>query len=452
MLCHVNAIALSFFIVSVFDNFRKEHMEQHTPAAHPTEDFMEEVAAKALTMREVRRGFPALRAHLQECPECNSAVQELLQLAHEAGHREGHVEETEIRHTVVMTALAAIMAVALLAGGALFWQRQTADAAVARVYQAVSPAVANIQVTSAGVTGSGVVFDQDGYLLTNYHVVRDAQSDEDIVVELPGLDMVPSELVGLDIATDLAVLKLNVPLERLTVAEFGNSEAAAVGDLAIVIGNPFGLSRSLTVGRISAVQRRFMSNDMYAPDIKGVLQTDAAINPGNSGGPLLNARGQVIGINTRIESPSGGSVGLGFATPSNIALDVAREIIAHGYVRRPFLGAGGRAIDDALARELELPVGEGLLVEEIHGGSPADEAGLVTGVEAVQTTYGEVKKDADIILAVEGQPVRRQSDLNQLIAEQEIGDTITLEVLRDGERVALETPLSERPSEPVHAQ
>lgn len=427
-------------------------MQEHTSATHPTHDFMAEVAEKALTMEEVRKGFPALWVHLQECSECFEAFQELLRLAHEAGHREGHAEETETRQAVVMTAIAAVVAIALLAGGALLWQRETAEAAVNRVYQAVSPAVANIRVPSAGVTGSGVIFDRDGYVLTNFHVIRDAQSNDDIVVQLAGLNEVSVQVVGYDIATDLAVLKLNEPPDRLAVAEFGDSNAVTVGELAIVIGNPFGLSRSLTVGHISAVQRRFLSNDMYAPDVKGVLQTDAAINPGNSGGPLLNANGQVIGINTRIESPSGGSVGLGFATPSNTALRVAREIIEHGYVRRPFLGVGGQAVNDALARDLGLSVNQGLLVQETHDGSPAAKLGLRTSVETGGATSSGTKKEVDVIVSVNGQPVRSQSDLNQLIAEQEIGDTVKLEVLRGSERITLETALSERPPDPMGLQ
>lgn len=424
-------------------------MQEHQSVIHPSHDFMEEVAERAMTMEEVRKGFPALWAHLQECSECFAAFQELLRVAHETGHREGHAEESETRRAVVMTAVAGLIAVFLLAGGALLWERQTADAAVNRVYERLSPAVANIRVRSGGVTGSGVVFDREGYVLTNYHVIREANDDEDIMVQLPGLGEVSSQLVGYDIATDLAVLKVDVPASRLRVADFGNSNAVEVGDLAIAIGNPFGLSHSLTVGHISAVSRRFLSNDMYAPDVKGVLQTDAAINPGNSGGPLLNAGGQVIGINTRIESPSGGSVGVGFATPSNTALEVARAIIDRGYVRRPFLGVGGQPVDSTLARQLELPVDHGVLVQEIHEGSPADEIGLDAGDDPAQTVRGQVNEDADVILSVDGNPVQSQSGLNQLIAQHEIGEKVTLEILRDGERMSLEATLTERPPDPI---
>ncbi|RME48822.1 MAG: PDZ domain-containing protein [Chloroflexi bacterium] len=421
-------------------------MQENESDVHPTHDLLEQVATKALTVEEVRNGFPALWAHLQECEECFAAFKELLRLAHEEGHREGHSEESETRRAVVLTAVAGLLAIALLAGGFLWWQQQASEETnVNRIYARMSPAVANIQVKSAGVTGSGLVFDKNGYVVTNYHVVNEAVNDEDIVVQLPGLGQVPARLVGYDIATDLAVLKVDAPPDRLTVAEFGNSDAVQVGDLAIVIGNPFGLSHSLTVGHISAVARRLMSNDMYAPDVAGVLQTDAAINPGNSGGPLFNRAGQVIGINTRIESPSGGSVGLGFAIPSNTVRRVAEEIIARGYVRRPFLGAGGRPVDATLAHDLGLPVEYGLLVQEVYPGSPAERAGLRAGDGPVQTTYGSVQGGADVILALDGQPVRNQSDLNELVAQHDVGDKVKLDILRNGRQVTIEATLTERP-------
>ncbi|MFQ5342061.1 MAG: S1C family serine protease [Anaerolineae bacterium] len=400
-----------------------------------------------MTLEEVQDGFPALWAHLQECDECFAAFTSLLRLAHETGHKEGHSEESESRRAVLWTAVAAVLAIAILAGGFLFWQRQTEETIVNRVYQRMSPAVAHIQVTSAGVTGSGVVFDKDGFVITNYHVISEAQNDEDIAVNLPGLMRVPVHLIGYDVATDLAVLKVDVPPGRLTVAEFGNSEGVTVGDLAIAIGNPFGLSHTLTVGHISAVQRRLMSNDMYAPDVEGVLQTDAAINPGNSGGPLFNSAGQVIGMNTRIESPSGGSVGLGFAIPSNTILQVAREIIAKGHVRRPFLGAGGRPLNATLARDLGLPVERGLLVQEIHPDSPAANAGIRAGDTPSQTTYGSIMQGADVILAIDGQPVYNQSDLNQRVVQHALGDKVQLGILRDGQRITVEVTLTDRPPE-----
>lgn len=421
-------------------------IKEYSPGTHPTPEVLQEIAHKAFTTEEVQKGFPALWAHLQECEECLAAFTELLKVAHEEGHREKEAEASEIRRTVMLTAIAGVVAVVLLASGLLLeWQRRTEGSIVNRVYTSMSPAVANIQISSAGVTGSGVVYDKSGYLVTNYHVVREAKDNADIVVQLPGLGQVPAELVGYDIATDLAVLKVDAPPDRLTVAQFDNAGDVKVGDLAIAIGNPFGLSHTLTVGRISALERRLMSDDMYAPDVEGVIQTDAAINPGNSGGPLFNARGLVIGITTRIESPSGGSVGLGFAIPSTTVIEVAQEIIERGYVRRPFLGVGGQPLNSTLARDLNLPVDKGLLVQEIHPGSPAEKVGLRTGQQAVRTSYGEVMADADIILAMDGRPILNQSDLNHQVATHEVGDKAVLEILRAGQKMTLEVVLGERP-------
>lgn len=305
----------------------QERTQQRQTNGHPDPEFLQAVAGDAATVDEVKGDFAALWDHLQECDECAAAFAELMRLQHEEGHREGHVEEAETRRIVGIMAISAMLVIMLLAGGLLLWQQQSGEVAVNRVYAQVAPAVANIRVQSAGVKGSGFVFDKDGYLLTNYHVIREAQNDQDIVVQLPGLDRAPSKLVGSDTALDLAVLKVDAPPERLTAVSFGNSDAVQVGDVAIAIGNPFGLGHTLTVGRISAVGRRLLTNDPDVPPIEGVLQTDAAINPGNSGGPLFNAGGEVIGVNTRIKSPTGASVGLGFAIPSNTAQQVARDII-----------------------------------------------------------------------------------------------------------------------------
>lgn len=430
----------------------RENQWENGSTVHPSHEFLQEIAGKTLSPEEVRNGFPALWAHLEECEECSAAFAELLRLAHEKGHQEGHAEEAKSRRAVVLTAMVGIVAVVIVAGGFAFWQLRTGENAVERAYNKVSPAVADIQVQSASVTGSGVVFDKAGHILTNYHVIKDAQSAQDIVVKLPNLGQVPSTLVGYDIATDLAVLKVDPPPIRLTVAKFGNSSKVEVGDVAIAIGNPFGLSDSLTAGHISAVGRQFMSNDPYAPDVPGILQTDAAINPGNSGGPLLNAGGQVIGINSRIQSPSGGSAGIGFAIPSNLTLQVARDIISQGYVLRPFLGAGGRASDATLAKDLGLPVDHGLLVQEVYPNSPAAQIGLNAGSGTVKTSEGEVKKGADVILSLDGQSVNSQGDLNRLVAQHAVGDTVKLGILRNGQPLTLEATLARRAQTPIDGQ
>jgi len=208
------------------------------------------------------------------------------------------------------------------------------DRDISHVYAESSPAVVIVRVDSTGTTGSGVVFDRRGYVLTSYHVIAEAEDDQDLVVQLLGLDEVSARIIGVDSATDLAVLQVDVSPGRLTVASFGDSDTVRVGDRAMAIGSPFGLAYSLTVGYISAVGRHLLNDDPTAPDVEQVLQTDAALNPGNSGGPLLNDRGQVIGINTRLQSPSGGSVGLGFAVPSNTAIRVARGLVMQAVQHR----------------------------------------------------------------------------------------------------------------------
>lgn len=305
----------------------EEHTQERQAEGHPSLEFMQEAAADAATLDEAREGFPALWAHLQECEECAAAFGELMRLQHERGHHEGHAEEAETRRFIGVVVISTIVVLVLLAGGFVLWQQRGGEAAINRVYTQVAPAVANIEVQSAGVNGSGFVFDKDGYLLTNYHVIKDAQNDQDIVIQMPGLEQAASKLVGTDSAVDLAVLKVDTAPDRLTAVSFGDSDAVQVGDIAIAIGNPFGLGHSLTVGRISAVGRRLLTADPDVPPIEEVLQTDASINPGNSGGPLLNASGEVIGVNTRIKSPTGASVGIGFAIPSNTAQQVARDII-----------------------------------------------------------------------------------------------------------------------------
>ncbi|MFQ5596274.1 MAG: S1C family serine protease [Anaerolineae bacterium] len=398
-----------------------------------------------MSVERARDGDPSLLVVLRAREESAFATARLLQDAHERGYREGSAEEATTRRLVLLTALAGILAVTILAAGFLVWNEQTGDAAINLIYARVSPAVANIQVKSVGVTGSGVVFDRAGYVLTNYHVIKGAQNDQDIVVQLPGVGQAASTIVGYDMATDLAVLRVEAQPDRLTVANFGDSARMQVGDLAIAIGNPFGLSHSLTVGHISAVNRQLLSDDPYAPDVEGVLQTDAAINPGNSGGPLLNAGGQVIGINTRIESPSSGSVGVGFAIPSNTALRVANALVLQGGIRHPFLGVRGRPIDATLARGLGLPVEHGLLIEEIHSDSPAARIGLRAGRQRVRLAYGVQDRGGDVILSLAGQPVQSQSDLNRLIARHAVGERVTLDVVRDGRRITVAARLAERP-------
>lgn len=442
---------------------QKDHVRQSENGAegisldemheHPSHELIDKVAERAATLDEVKQEFPSLWAHFQECDPCMDALLELIGTAYARGQREQQAREEESARTVVMTAVVAVLAVVLLASGLVLFYGPNRDMAVNRVYAAVAPAVANIEIASSGTKGSGVVFDRDGYVLTNYHVIRSAQDDADIRVTLPQLGQVPATLVGYDVPTDLAVLQVEAEPSQLAVAEFGNSDGVQVGDLAIAIGNPFGLSQTLTVGYISAVGRRLMTNDPYAPDVAGVIQTDAAINPGNSGGPLLNNGGRVIGINTRIESPSRGSVGVGFAISSETAQEVAQEILERGYVRRPFLGVAGRPVSNAIAADLGLPVNYGVLVQQVHPGAPADQIGLRAAAPsqeqgAVSTTEAEESPSStasDVILEVDGMPVHNQDELNRAISRHDIGEEVELRVWRNGEERMLKTALVERP-------
>lgn len=277
-------------------------------------------------MMKTTGGLSALQAHLHECVECALAVEGLVQRARRAGYRQGGATGMERRSIIAAIAVLSLAVVAFLVANLTPWHWQP-DRDISRVYAESSLAVVNLRVDSTGTAGSGVVFDRRGYVLTSYHVIAEARDDQDLMVQLLGLNEVSARTIGVDSATDLAVLQVDVSPGRLTVASFGDSDTVRVGDRAMAIGSPFGLAYSLTVGYISAVGRRLLSDDPTAPDVEQVLQTDAALNPGNSGGPLLNNRGQVIGINTRIQSPSGGSVGLGFAVPSNTAIRVARGLV-----------------------------------------------------------------------------------------------------------------------------
>lgn len=283
-------------------------------------------AARNLGVRDAADDVIGLLAGLYAPEELAAA---LVQLAERAQHMQpvARVEERR-RRSAVVNLLGGVLILALLSVAFLLGHVAAGPATIHRTYQALSPAVADIRVASTGTSGSGVLFDADGHILTNYHVIQNAQGDDDITVRLAGLEEVPAELVGHDVAIDLAVLRLEGAAGTLRPARFGDPGRVRVGDEVIAIGSPFRLSGTLTVGHVSATGRRLRGVEPGGPIIEGVLQTDAAINPGNSGGPLVNTRGEVVGIVTRIESPSGGSVGLGFAIPSDTALKVAQGITA----------------------------------------------------------------------------------------------------------------------------
>lgn len=311
------------------------------------------------------------------------------------------------------------------------------------VYKAVSPGVAFISTTSytqdfwgdvqeGRGTGSGSVIDQEGHILTNYHVIEGAQK---LTVSFGGDKVYPATYVGGDPDTDLAVIKFDPPAGGLTVVPFGDSDKLVVGQKVLAIGNPFGLDRTLTTGVISGLQRPIRARN--GRPIDAAIQTDASINPGNSGGPLLDKYGRMIGINSQILSPAGGSVGVGFAIPVNTAKRVIPQLIQFGEVRRPKLGAILPSISDLRDQGYRMPVEQGLLVYQVAPNSPAAAAGL-RGISPTGVI-------GDIIVSADGQPMRDLDDLYRLLDKKQFGETIQLEVLRDGRKITVPVKLTPMP-------
>ena len=315
---------------------------------------------------------------------------------------------------------------------------------VGAVYKAVAGSVVVINVTIQGSgrfgrgssqgEGTGIVLDTQGHILTNNHVVDGASSIQVQLLDGTNLD---AQVVGTAPQDDLAVIQANIPADKLVTAVLGVSAVVQVGDPVIAIGNPFGLDHTVTTGIISAINRD------YAPDSnsrvqKGMLQTDAAINPGNSGGPLLNMSGQVIGINTAIQSPVGASDGLGFAIPIDRAKSLLPQLIGGTTVVRPWLGISGVGITPALAQQYKLPVQSGVLVVSVVAGSPAAQAGLV-GVDPTTDTSGAI---GDIVTAIDGQTLRDTTDLIGYLNSKAVGDTVTLSVNRSGQTLTIKATLA----------
>jgi len=294
-----------------------------------------------------------------------------------------------------------------------------------------------------GSVGSGFVYDNLGHIITNAHVVDGATKAT--VTFLDG-SQYDAEIIGKDKFTDIAVIKVSEKPRLLHPLQIGDSSQLRVGEQVAAIGNPFGLSGSMTSGIVSALGRLLVASPDSAFSIPDVIQTDAAINPGNSGGPLLNLRGEVIGINTAIQSISGGNTGVGFAIPSNTAIKIVPSLIEDGEYHHPWIGISGRDIDPDLARVLELKDAKGFLVITVVDGSPADKAGL-KGMTATQVIGGkEYPADGDIIISVDDKEVRKISDiLIHLQREKSVGDTMVLGVLRDGEFMHISLELVERP-------
>ncbi len=297
---------------------------------------------------------------------------------------------------------------------------------------------------SGTATGSGFVIDTEGHLVTNEHVVSGAES---VSVTLGQSDTsYDAEIVGTDPSTDLALLKIDAPGDDLTPLQIGDSDEAKVGDPVVAIGNPFGLDSTVTTGIVSALQREIQSTTDYS--ISDVIQTDASINPGNSGGPLIGADGKVIGVNSQIATggSGNGSVGIGFAVPSNTVTDVVEQIKETGEVKHAFLGISGLGLTEAVIDELELDVEGGVLIQEVTPGGPADEAGLRGGADPASVSPDAPLTGGDVIVSIDGEANPSMEDVAALVNEASIGDKVEMEINRDGKVETVEVTLGERPA------
>jgi S1-C subfamily serine protease len=317
------------------------------------------------------------------------------------------------------------------------------------VYKSIAPGVVYIQSTTtvrdffglfsrqAEGAGSGSIIDAQGDILTNYHVIADA---EKLTVSFGSGKEYPARVVGKDPDTDLAVIRLlEQPKEPMTVVPLGDSDKLIVGQKVLAIGNPFGLDRTLTTGVISGLERPIRAQN--GRQIEGAIQTDASINPGNSGGPLLDSRGRMIGINSQIESPSGASAGVGFAIPVNIAKRIVPQLLRNGAVLRPNLSIEMRNVS-SFGPQAHLPVSDGVVVWYARPGGAAANAGL-RGL--VQTEDGDVEL-GDIIVSIDGQKVASKDDIYKVLDKHQIGDTISVEVVRRGRNMTVPVKLIETPA------
>ena len=355
------------------------------------------------------------------------------------------------------------------------------EQALVDLYQRVNPSVVNIRVvlkaSASGATlpdfgnlpgfpnlptpeapqgvqqaeGSGFVLDKDGHIVTNNHVVGDA---ERITVTFADGSEAPAKLIGADPNSDLAVIKVDVEPSQLSPVTLGDSDSLKVGQITIAIGNPFGQNGSMSMGIVSGLERMLdvdlqtASGQSYS--IPDVVQTDTAINPGNSGGPLINLKGEVIRVNTAIASPVRANSGVGYAVPVSIVKQMVPELIRNGRVQYPYLGIAGTTLTSDLARAMKLdPTTRGVLIAEVVTSGPAAKAGLKGSAETTQIDGLDAKIGGDVIVAVGDEPVKVFDDLlTYLVRHTKVGDTVTLKILRNGEPMNVQVQLGARPSNP----
>ena len=300
----------------------------------------------------------------------------------------------------------------------------------------------NQTTNETGGVGSGFVFDKKGHVITNAHVIEG--STKTIVTFLDGRSY-NAEIIGIDQYTDIGVIKVNADLKLLNPLSLGDSSSLQVGEPITAIGNPFGLSGSMTSGIISQMGRLLPSDSGF--QIPDVIQTDAAINPGNSGGPLLNMRGEIVGINTAIQSTTGEFTGVGFAIPSQTVAKIVPTLISEGEYNHPWIGISGRDIDPDMANVLGLKDAKGFLIITIVEDSPAEEAGLIGSNKTIEVEGREYSIGGDVIIAVDGIDVRKIDDiLIHLQRVKTVGDEMNLEILRDSRTTNVTITLQERPN------
>jgi S1-C subfamily serine protease len=319
-----------------------------------------------------------------------------------------------------------------------------------RIYRQASPAVANILTKATEYdffmdpvpvegAGSGFIIDPRGYILTNFHVVQEAQSIE---VVLGDQSRYPAKFIGADQRNDVALIKIEPKGKQLASLPLGDSGVLQVGQKVLAIGNPFGFQSTLTTGVVSAIGRTVQTSQ--STFIDEAIQTDAAINRGNSGGPLINTHGEVIGINSAIYTPSGTTAGIGFAIPINTAKAIAHDLMTDGRVHRALLGVETLPVTGWLSETLDLPVHDGLLIETVSRGGPAAAAGLHGGDRVAQAGMRRIAIGGDVIVAVDGQKVGTQFDLNVILNRKRPGDTVNVAVYRGGKKMDIPVKLGER--------